>query len=104
MRVSQMSIQALWSTKSPMLQLPHVTEDMLRHFVNKKVGNASSLYGYNYVAPSTNCRHAVKVGFAHAFTTTSLDNSNYMRKQMIFMVPTSGKNRGAFAPGTVKGE
>jgi len=37
MKTSQMSIQALWANKSPILQLPHVTEDMLRHFVNKKV-------------------------------------------------------------------
>jgi len=37
MKMSQMTIQALWANKSPILQLPHVTEDMLRHFVNKKV-------------------------------------------------------------------
>ena len=41
MKVSQMSIQALWANKSPILQLPHVTEDMLRHFVNKKVWTLS---------------------------------------------------------------
>ena len=38
MKTSQMSVQALWANKSPILQLPHVTDDMLRHFVNKKVG------------------------------------------------------------------
>ena len=37
MRVSQMVVQAVWETKSSLLQLPHVTEDMLRHFVTKKV-------------------------------------------------------------------
>ena len=37
MKVSQMIIQGLWFQKSPLLQLPHVTEDMLRHFVTKRV-------------------------------------------------------------------
>ena len=43
MKTSQMSMQALWSNKSPILQLPHVTEDMLRHFVNKKVRHTALL-------------------------------------------------------------
>lgn len=36
MKVSQMTIQALWESKSPLLQLPHITEDLLRHFVTKR--------------------------------------------------------------------
>ncbi|CAH1799731.1 unnamed protein product [Owenia fusiformis] len=36
MRMSKMVIQALWDTKSPLLQLPHISEDMLRHFVTKR--------------------------------------------------------------------
>lgn len=36
MRLSQMTIQGLWSQKSPFLQLPHINEDMLRHFVTKR--------------------------------------------------------------------
>ncbi|KAG1665312.1 Translocation protein SEC63 [Nymphon striatum] len=36
MKLSPMVIQALWNTKSPLLQLPHLTEDMLRFFSNKK--------------------------------------------------------------------
>ena len=37
MRISQMVVQGLWDTKSPLLQLPHVTEDMLKYFSSKKV-------------------------------------------------------------------
>ena len=37
MKISQMLIQALWDNKSPMLQLPHISEDMLRHFNTKRV-------------------------------------------------------------------
>jgi translocation protein SEC63 len=36
MRLSQMVVQALWDTKSPMLQLPHVSDDILRHFITRK--------------------------------------------------------------------
>ena len=37
MKTSQMVVQGLWCHKSPLLQLPHITEDMLRHFVTKRV-------------------------------------------------------------------
>ena len=37
MRISQMVVQGLWDTKSPLLQLPHVTEDMLKYFSSRKV-------------------------------------------------------------------
>lgn len=40
MKVSQMVVQALWENKSPLLQLPHFTEDILRHCVTKKVRDA----------------------------------------------------------------
>nr|XP_058967109.1 translocation protein SEC63 homolog [Pocillopora verrucosa] len=36
MRVSQMIIQGLWDTKSPLLQLPHLSQENLRHFTTKK--------------------------------------------------------------------
>ncbi|XP_064629178.1 translocation protein SEC63 homolog [Lineus longissimus] len=36
MKLSQMIIQALWDKKSALLQLPHIREDMLRHFQNKR--------------------------------------------------------------------
>jgi len=36
MKLSPMIVQGLWENKSPLLQLPHISEDMLRHFVNKK--------------------------------------------------------------------
>ena len=32
----QMVIQGLWETKSPLLQLPHISEEMLRHFTTRK--------------------------------------------------------------------
>ncbi|CAF0722947.1 unnamed protein product [Adineta ricciae] len=36
MRLSPMIVQALWNTKSPLLQLPHITESQLRFFETKK--------------------------------------------------------------------
>ncbi|XP_076062553.1 translocation protein Sec63 isoform X2 [Oratosquilla oratoria] len=36
MRLSPHIVQALWESKNPLLQLPHLTEDSLRHFVNKR--------------------------------------------------------------------
>ena len=37
MRISQMMIQGLWDNKSPLLQLPHLNQENLRHFNTKKV-------------------------------------------------------------------
>ncbi|GFT64454.1 translocation protein SEC63 homolog [Nephila pilipes] len=36
MKLSASIVQALWDNKSPLLQLPHITEDMLRHFCSRK--------------------------------------------------------------------
>lgn len=36
MKLAPMIIQGLWEFKSPLLQLPHLTEDNLKYFVNKK--------------------------------------------------------------------
>ncbi|XP_035687196.1 translocation protein SEC63 homolog [Branchiostoma floridae] len=36
MKLSQMTVQGLWDNKSPLLQLPHIREDNLRHFVSKR--------------------------------------------------------------------
>ncbi|KFM72645.1 Translocation protein SEC63-like protein, partial [Stegodyphus mimosarum] len=36
MKLCACIVQALWDNKSPFLQLPHVTEDMLRHFMTRK--------------------------------------------------------------------
>ena len=36
MKLSPLVVQAVWDSKSPLLQLPHVTEDMLRYFSAKK--------------------------------------------------------------------
>ena len=37
MKMSQMIIQGVETKASPLLQLPHIRHDMLRHFVTKKV-------------------------------------------------------------------
>lgn len=37
MKLSAMLVQALGAIKSPLLQLPHITESHLRHFETKKV-------------------------------------------------------------------
>jgi len=37
MKLSPMIVQALLNTKSPLLQLPHITESHLRFFETKKV-------------------------------------------------------------------
>lgn len=36
MKMSPMVVQALWETRSPMMQLPHITEDMQKYFMSKK--------------------------------------------------------------------
>ncbi|CAF0726255.1 unnamed protein product [Didymodactylos carnosus] len=36
MKLSPMIVQALWNTKSPLLQLPHITDNHLRYFESKK--------------------------------------------------------------------
>ena len=36
MKLNALIVQGLWVNKNALLQLPHVTEDMLRHFINRK--------------------------------------------------------------------
>ena len=36
MKLSPMIVQALWDKQSPLLQLPHIEEDMLKHFYSRK--------------------------------------------------------------------
>ena len=36
MKLSPMVVQALWDKQSPLLQLPHLEEDQLRHFHSRK--------------------------------------------------------------------
>ncbi|XP_075232582.1 translocation protein Sec63 isoform X3 [Lycorma delicatula] len=36
MKLCPMIVQALWEFKSPLLQLPHISEDSLKYFINKK--------------------------------------------------------------------
>jgi len=36
MKLSPLIVQALWETRSPLLQLPHITEDMQKYFHSKK--------------------------------------------------------------------
>lgn len=36
MKLNALVVQSLWATKNPLLQLPHITEDMLRHFISRK--------------------------------------------------------------------
>ena len=44
MKLTQMIVQGLQETKSPLLQLPHFEEEHLRYCVSKKVGSALMLY------------------------------------------------------------
>lgn len=43
MKLSRLIVQALWESKSPLLQLPHITEDMLRFFSLRKRGSIRSI-------------------------------------------------------------
>jgi len=36
MKISQMIVQAQWEHSNPLLQLPHISEDILKHFVTKR--------------------------------------------------------------------
>ena len=38
MRLSQNLVQAHWGPSQPLLQLPHISQDQLRHFNTRKVG------------------------------------------------------------------
>lgn len=42
MKLSAMLVQATWDNKSPLLQLPHFSDEILRHCVSKKVKNVDS--------------------------------------------------------------
>ena len=46
MRLSPMIVQALWNKnkKSDLLQLPHLNENHLRHFVTKKVTKQNTFF------------------------------------------------------------
>lgn len=43
MKLSQMLIQAVDVQTSPLLQLPHITQDMLKHFTTKEVSSNNSI-------------------------------------------------------------
>ncbi|XP_015784366.1 translocation protein SEC63 homolog [Tetranychus urticae] len=43
MKLCRLVVQALWDNKSPLLQLPHITEDMLRFFNTRKRGTIRSI-------------------------------------------------------------
>lgn len=49
MKLSQMVVQALWDNKSPLLQLPHISEPMLRHFVTKRVRTKDNCWTSKHV-------------------------------------------------------
>ena len=36
MKLSPLVVQALWDKQSPLMQLPHIEEDMLKHFHSRK--------------------------------------------------------------------
>ena len=36
MKLSPMIVQALWDKASALLQLPHIEEDMLKHFYSRR--------------------------------------------------------------------
>ena len=36
MKLSPLVVQALWDKASPLMQLPHIEEDMLKHFHSRK--------------------------------------------------------------------
>lgn len=59
MKLSQMVVQGLWDIKSPMLQLPHVSDEMLRYFNSKKVQGFifSSLHNESLVFFSEECEN-----------------------------------------------
>jgi len=37
MKLCPLIVQGMWEYKSPLLQLPHITEDNLKYFTSKKV-------------------------------------------------------------------
>lgn len=59
MKMSPLLVQGLWENSSPLLMLPHIAEQQLKYFVNKKVGAGDSssatwqLYRYITLLPGT---------------------------------------------------
>ena len=51
MKLSQSLVQALWDNKSSLLQLPHIDEDVLRHFTTRK-RNIRSMMDFARMADS----------------------------------------------------
>ena len=49
MKLSAMIVQCLWENQSPLLQLPHLTADQLKHFHAKK-GHINSVEGFATIA------------------------------------------------------
>ena len=47
MRVSSMLVQGMWPMNSPLMQLPHLTLQQLRHFRTKRVSTTSDLPFYS---------------------------------------------------------
>uniref|UniRef100_A0A914WPP5 J domain-containing protein n=1 Tax=Plectus sambesii TaxID=2011161 RepID=A0A914WPP5_9BILA len=43
MRVTPMLIQAIWDSRKPLLQLPHVSEDMVQHLKKRRIVTCSDL-------------------------------------------------------------
>ena len=49
-KTCQMVVQGMWSNKSVFLQLPHVNEDITRHFVTKRVPMTSTFLDFWLIA------------------------------------------------------
>ena len=54
MKLSQMIIQALDEKSSPLVQLPHITPDMLRHFMTRKVSFSKYPFSTGYYQETKN--------------------------------------------------
>ncbi len=60
MSVSQMVVQGMWAKgSSPILQLPHISHNQLKHFRTKKVLLLAACNSFSIVAPISPEHHSV---------------------------------------------
>ena len=61
MKLSPLVVQALWDKSSPLLQLPHIVDDMLKHFHSRK-RNVKTLQQLAKMKVKYLCIHIVQDG------------------------------------------
>ena len=79
MKLSPLIVQALWDKQSPLLQLPHIEEDMLKHFHTKR-RNIKSLQQVAKLNVSSTCLFPSFIIYSQCKNVTAV----YLRNIKLF--------------------